>query len=188
MRTCGQCGNLDKRKNPPCKLGLPCYPSEKTGEYIRPSKCKKKAVKASLARKREIKNAKEKAIDSFQMWVRYRDNWTCVVCGKKVNPDMPGAKNEMHAGHYISRKYKSLLLDPKNVHAQCKVCNGYQNWVGMDPRYTKYMVAKYGPEILDYLYQKQHEIKQISNTEWQELATYWAEQLENIKKHLTNKE
>ena len=186
MRLCGQCGNLDGRKNPPCKIGLPCFKSEKTGEYIRPSKCKKKAIKARLERERAVKDAKNRAIDAFQMWVRYRDNWTCVVCGKKVDPNMPGAKQEMHAGHYISRKYKSLLLDPKNVNCQCKNCNGSQNWVGMDPRYTKYIVQKYGAEILDYLFQKQHEIKKISNAEWAELATYWEGKLEDIKKHLTN--
>lgn len=181
MRTCGQCGNLDKRKNPPCKIGMPCYQSEKTGEYIRPSKCKKKAVKAKIARKRAVKNAKNRAIDAFQMWVRYRDNWTCVVCGKHVDPEMPGAKNEMHAGHYISRKYKSLLLDPQNVHAQCKDCNGRQNWVGMDPRYTKYMVNRYGEGILDYLFKKQHEIEKISHLEWERLAEFWEGKLKEIK-------
>jgi hypothetical protein len=133
-------------------LGLPCYKSEKTGEFIRPSKCHKKALPLAKAQAKAVKNAKNRAIDAFQMWVRYRDNWTCVVCGKHVNPDMPGAKQLMHAGHYISRKYKSLLLDPQNCNAQCKECNGKQNWEGIDPRYTKYMVTKYGPEILDYLY------------------------------------
>lgn len=181
MRKCGNCGNLDKRKNPPCKLGLPCVKSEKTGEYIRPSKCKKKAVSAKMAREKAFKNAKQTAIDNFQLYIRYRDNWTCVVCGKHVDPDMPGAKQEMHAGHYISRKYTSLLLDPKNVHAQCRECNGKQNWEGLDPRYTKYLVNKYGAEILDYLYEKKHQTLKISHTEWAELAEYWAEKLENIK-------
>ena len=184
MRLCGQCGNLDKRKNPPCKLGLPCTKSEKTGEYIRPSKCKKKAVKARIARERALKNAKETAIDCFQMWVRYRDNWTCVVCGKHVDPDSPGAKKEMHAGHYISRKYKSLLLDPVNVHAQCRLCNGAQNWEGMDPRYTQYMIRTYGPEILEYLYRQQHEIEKITHLDWEYLATVWKRKLEEIKKTL----
>lgn len=184
MRLCGQCGNLDKRKNPPCKLGLPCVKSEKTGEYIRPSKCKKKAVKAKIAREKALKNAKQTAIDSFQMWVRYRDNWTCVVCGKHVDPNSPGAKKEMHAGHYISRRYKSLLLDPKNCNSQCKDCNGRQNWEGVDPRYTQYMIHTYGPEILDYLYKKQHEITKISHYEWEQLATDWSQALEDIKKTL----
>lgn len=188
MRLCGQCGNLDKRKNPPCKLGLPCYQSEKSGEFIRPSKCKKKALKTSKARAKALKNAKERAIDAFQMWVRYRDNWTCVVCGKHIDPNSEGAKQLMHAGHYISRKYKSLLLDEVNVHAQCKDCNGRQNWVCMDPRYTQYMLKQYGPEIFDYLYKKQHEICKISAYEWQELAVVWERALEEIKKSLDKNE
>lgn len=181
MRLCGQCGNLDKRKNPPCKLGLPCYQSEKTGEFIRPIKCKKKALKASKARAKAVKNAKERAIDAFQMWVRYRDNWTCVVCGKHIDPNSEGAKQLMHAGHYISRKYKSLLLDPKNCHSQCAVCNGKQNWEGMDERYTKYVIDKYGVEILDYYNKKKNEIRKISSVEWIELADFWGKKLEEIK-------
>lgn len=184
MRLCGQCGAIDFRKNPPCKLGYPCYKSEKTGELIRPSKCKKKIITATKARTKGLKDAKNRAIDAFQMYIRYRDNWTCCVCGKHIDPNQESAKQLMHAGHYISRRYKSLLLDPKNCSAQCKDCNGRQNWEGVDPRYTKYIVHKYGPEILDYLYQKQHEIKKISNAEWAELATYWEQELENIKKTL----
>lgn len=181
MRLCGQCGNLDKRKNPPCKLGLPCVKSDKTGEYIRPNKCKKKAVKAKIAREKALKDAKNRAIDAFQMWVRYRDNWTCVVCGKHVDPNMPGAKQEMHAGHYISRKYKSLLLDPKNCNSQCRLCNGKQNWEGVDERYTRYVIDKYGVGILDYYNKKKNEVVNITHKEWEELAEFWSKKLEEIK-------
>ena len=37
---------------------------------------------------------------------------------------------------------KRILLDEKNVHAQCRECNGKQNWEGIDPRYTKYLISK----------------------------------------------
>ena len=188
MRFCGECGNLDRRKNPPCKLGYECKPSDKTVEYIRPSKCRKKALPAAKARAKATKNAKNRAIDAFQMWVRYRDGWTCVVCGKHVDPNAEGAKQLMHAGHYISRKYKSLLLDPKNCNCQCAVCNGKQNWEGMDPRYTKYMVQQYGPEIFEYLFKKQHEICKMSAYDWEEQAQTWEEALAEIKKTLDNKE
>ena len=188
MRMCGNCGGVDRRKNPPCKYGYKCYPSEKTGELVRPKECRKKVMSATKSRIKSLKDAKNRAIDAFQMWIRYRDNWTCVVCGSHVSPETEGAKQLMHAGHYISRKYTSLLLDPKNVHAQCKECNGRQNWVGMDPRYTKYIVTKYGPGILDYLYQKQHEIKKISHKEWSELAEHWEMELNNLKKLLDKSE
>lgn len=186
MRFCGECGGIDFRKTPPCRFGYQCYKSEKSGELIRPSKCKRKIVSATKARLQSVKNAKNRAIDAFQLWIRYRDNWTCCVCGKRIDPSVEGAKQLMHAGHYISRRYKSLLLDPKNCNAQCKDCNGRQNWEGVDPRYTKYIVNKYGPEILDYLYQKQHEAKPISNAEWAELADFWEGELEKEKKRLTN--
>ena len=180
MRYCNGCGDFNKTYKTCCKRGFEPKLSEKTGEYIRPSGCKVKAKKAPSAAIR-AKNAKARAVDAFQMWVRYRDNWTCVVCGKHIDPNEPGAKALMHAGHYISRKYASLLLDPINVHAQCKDCNGRQNWEGMDPRYTAYMIGKYGTEVLNYLARKQHEICKRGRVEWEQLADHWEQELAKMK-------
>ncbi|MBQ2174800.1 MAG: recombination protein NinG [Alphaproteobacteria bacterium] len=175
MRYCNGCTECDGRKNPPCKKGLPAYKSEKSGQIVRPSKCKKKYRQA-----KEI-NYKEKAVDAFQMYIRYRDNWTCCCCGKYIDPSSEHAKKEMHAGHYISRAKLSLLLDEKNVHAQCRECNGKQNWEGIDPRYTQYIINKYGIDILDYLSTKKREIVKIDKTEWENLFHFWEQKLNEIK-------
>lgn len=174
MKYCNGCTECDGRKNPPCKKGFQAYKSEKSGQIIRPSKCKKKYRQV-----KEIKY-KEKAVDAFQMYIRYRDNWTCCCCGKHIEPESEGAKKEMHAGHYISRSKLSLLLDEKNVHAQCRECNGKQNWEGIDPRYTQYIINKYGIDILDYLSTKKREIVKIDKKEWENLFYFWQNKLNEM--------
>ena len=175
MRFCDRCTQFDKRAKNNCKKGFEVVIG-KTGTGIRPSKCKKKYKK-----NKEI-DWKQIAIDNFQMYIRYRDNWTCVVCGKHIEPTEKDAKMLIHAGHYISRTKASLLLDEKNVHAQCRECNGKQNWEGVDTRYTKYLINKYGIEILDYFNKKKNEICKRSNSEWQMIANYWEATLKEIKK------
>lgn len=178
MRFCNGCTQLDKRLKTPCKKGFDAVIGKVS--TIRPSKCKKKYKKG--AEESLTKKYKNIAIDNFQTYIRYRDNWTCVVCGKKIDPDTKESKMLMHAGHYISRTKTALLLDEKNVHAQCRECNGQQNWEGIDPRYTRYLISKYGTQILDYFDNKKNEIVQLSNAQWQELATFWEEKLKEAKK------
>lgn len=173
MRFCNGCSQLDKRKKPPCKKGFNATIGKTA--VIRPNQCKKKFKKEKPIDYKTI------AVDNFQMYIRYRDNWTCVVCGKHIEPTEEKAKMYLHAGHYISRSKTSLLLDEKNVHAQCRECNGQQNWEGIDPRYTQYIINKYGIGILDYLNKKKNEIVQISNEQWKELAEYWETKLKEIK-------
>lgn len=180
MRYCKGCADFDLRVKNGCKRGYAPKLSEKTGDYIRPSGCKVKAKKAPNAAAK-AKNAKARAINAFQMWVRYRDDWTCVVCGKHIDPEQAGAKALMHAGHYVSRKYAALLLDPINVHAQCKECNGRQNWEGVDPRYTAYLIVRYGIYVLNYLTEKQRELCKRGRVEWEQLADYWETELAKIK-------
>ena len=179
MRFCKGCSQTDKRKNPPCKKGFEAIIG-KTGEVIRPSKCKKKYKKVS--EEDTQRKYRDMAVDAFQMYIRYRDNWTCVVCGKHINPNEEKAKMLLHAGHYISRGKTALLLDEKNVHAQCRECNGKQNWEGIDPRYTQYLIRKYGTEILDYFSQKKNEVLKLSHEQWRDLANFWNHKLERIKR------
>lgn len=51
----------------------------------------------------------------FSRYIRHRDNWTCITCGKYAT----GAG--MHAGHYIPKSVGGIELyfDEENVHAQC---------------------------------------------------------------------
>ena len=185
IRTCDGCQYLNKkRKTNPCNNDLPAVYDSENGIYKRPFSCKIKPKK--LNPKKELQKIKDEAIDLFQMYIRYRDNFTCCCCGFKVDKDNPEAKKLIHAGHFISRTVKQLLLDEKNVNAQCRDCNGQQDWKGIDPRYCAYMYLKYGPGIFNYLQKKKEETWIEPDYEgWVEIRDYWKSKLEEAK-HGTN--
>ena len=181
IRTCNGCEKLNKkRKTNPCNNDLPAVYDAKSGIYKRPSSCKIKIKK--IDPKKELQKIKDEVVDLFQTYIRYRDNFTCCCCGYHIDKDDKEARKLIHAGHFISRSIKQLLLDEKNVNAQCRNCNGQQDWIGIDPRYCSYMVKKYGPDVFDYLqHQKEKPWIEPSLEEWKNLRDFWQSKLEEIK-------
>ena len=124
---------------------------------------KKMKSKAEIAFKKSKQKSvawwKNKAWNVFSKWIRERDNYTCITCGKK------GEGSFMHAGHYISRKHCSTMFNEKNVHAQCMNCNiwGYGN-TGV---YTQKLITMYGCGIIDELVKESKKIKQFTIQELQ---------------------
>lgn len=178
INKCDGCEKLNKRKkNSPCEMNFNCVFTN--GIYKRPSKCKKKFIKVDP--KKELKRYKEKAINAFQTYIKYRDNWECIVCGLKVDPKKSEQRKLMHAGHFLSRKFSQLLLDEKNCHAQCRNCNGKQDWLGVDPKYLKYILNKYGIEVLDYYIQKLEEKRDYTLEDWINISQYWENKLNEMK-------
>ena len=99
----------------------------------------------------ELKTLEKKLWKIFSRYIRQRDTHAdglcrCCSCGRLVAP------NACDAGHYISRRFKSVMFNEKNVHAQCKGCN---NWGRTDPevhrRYGEFIDKKYGAGTADTL-------------------------------------
>jgi len=95
----------------------------------------------------------------FSEFIRRRDSdengyGRCISCGKI------GHWKTMHNGHYVNRKHMSLRYDEKNCNMQCPACNSFDegNMLG----YHKGLVAKYGPEVIDYLEIKKHNFCKLS--------------------------
>lgn len=109
--------------------------------------------------KNKRKTYKLKAKTEFKLFIRQRDNFTCVICGNK------GEGNDIHAGHYIH--LESLDLDSRNMNAQCSRCNAMHNKNPVP--YTNFMVLKYGEEILDELDRLSRENKKLTGTEYEEV-------------------
>ena len=99
----------------------------------------------------------KKLDDVFQMCIRYRDNFTCITCGKKYPR---GERTQLHAGHYISRGIYATRWEEENVNAQCSGCNLKQSRGDAEVwhRYEKELEAKYGKGTVERLLQKKHEI------------------------------
>lgn len=68
-------------------------------------------------------SAREKALKEFQRYRRYvcsdaSGHASCISCGKIE------LVSRMDGGHYESRKTRITEMEPDNVWAQCKYCNG----------------------------------------------------------------
>lgn len=85
---------------------------------------------------------KKKLWKVFATYIKNRDNWTCVTCGKKATGQ------GMHAGHYIAKAAcgADYYFHEKNVHATCAYCNLALE--GNRPAYRKFILEKYGEEVL----------------------------------------
>jgi hypothetical protein len=92
---------------------------------------------------------KKKADKLFSDFIRDRDGWKCLTCGKE------GDNKSIQCGHYETRGCIQLRYHEKNAHAQCVVCNIFKK--GNYPVYAVKMLEKYGPDILyelDEVYKK----------------------------------
>jgi hypothetical protein len=64
--------------------------------------------------------------------------------------------NEMDGGHFIAKGSSSFwMLDSRNIHPQCKPCNGFAMKHGHAAiAYTSWMIDKYGKEFIDEMLAK----------------------------------
>ena len=108
-----------------------------------------------------MKTAKQRAWDWCSEYIRLRDaleyqrqnpevdlGWVkCCTCGRLIH-----IKKNCDAGHFISKGSRGLsgvYFDERNIHAQCKTCNGFHQ--GRYHEYELFMLDKYGQETIDLL-------------------------------------
>lgn len=119
--------------------------------------------------------AKKKLWEVFSKYIRTRDNYTCVTCGKK------GEGSGIHAGHYITKSVGglSLYFHEQNVHAQCYRCNIHLsgNWTA----YERFIIQRYGEEVDKELKRLQLQgYRSISIKEYEELIEEYKKKLKDI--------
>lgn len=89
----------------------------------------------------------QKADRVFSKYIRMRDSedgfFVCCSCGQRKPFE------QADAGHFINRRWMALRYDERNVHAQCRSCNRFDegNMIG----YTRFMLKTYGEDIVDLL-------------------------------------
>ena len=123
-----------------------------------------------------VKSLKKEVWDLFSEWVRRSESdengyCKCVTCGRVLH------WKEVDAGHYISRKHNSVFIDERNVHPQCKSCNGFGH--GMEAAYKNYIIKRYGESVeatLQMLKRRNHqftvfELQQYRKLYQEKLAT-----------------
>ena len=103
--------------------------------------------------KQTIPQLKKKLDKVFSKYIRLRDalittgtktHAICISCGKRKDQ-----KYEMDAGHYVGRGAGATRYDERNVHAQCKQCNGFGPTAHQD--YHKAIIKMYGEDVVEEL-------------------------------------
>jgi len=129
-----------------------------------------------VKRKETPAKLKKKLWQVFSKYIRARDNYTCVTCGKK------GEGSGIHAGHYITKSVGglSLYFHEQNVHAQCYRCNIHLsgNWTA----YREFILRTYGQEVDNELMRlKDKGYRTISVLEYKQLIKEYEEKLKEIQ-------
>lgn len=137
-----------------------------------------------MAKKTEKQKLIDKLDDLFQMCIRYRDNFTCITCGRKFPV---GERTQCHAGHFISRGVYSTRWDEENVSCQCAGCNLRQSHgdVEVINRYEKALELKYGKGTVDRLLKKKHQVIKVNKAFLEDNIKIYKEALEWYKRNLT---
>lgn len=95
--------------------------------------------------KKTIPQLKKILWKHFSKYIRERDNFRCITCGKV------GEGSGIHAGHFIPQSVggEALRFDERNVFAQCYNCN--INKGGWGERYAEVLECRFGREYIEKL-------------------------------------
>ena len=125
-----------------------------------------------MSKKKGVSYWDKKLWTEFSKYIRQRDagydGWvTCITC-----PEYRHWK-EMDAGHFVTRNAKAVKYDERNVHAQCKSCNGFHE--GKAYLYGKEIDRRYGKGTADELEAQRHVTVQRKAYELEEMYKKYRE-------------
>jgi hypothetical protein len=149
-------------------------PKPTRGLKLKPPRISKNTKAGKAHRVVKLKSVnwwKKKAWSVFSKWVRVRDNWTCITCGKQEQG--PG----MHGGHFIPGRHNAVLFHEKNVHAQCYWCN--MRLKGNPIKYFRAMQQRYGDEVIAQLEALDKTEKQFTREELQAIIEKYKVETQN---------
>lgn len=125
------------------------------------------------AKNQSISHWKKKLWPLVSLYIRRRDadEWGMVAC---CSCGLMRHWKQGDAGHFIDGKRNSIVYDVRNIHFQCKPCNGSFINQKLDPKdiktkYEEFMVKRYGKKVVEELREKNKETKQWTIPELQEL-------------------
>lgn len=161
---------MRRKKNPSKEIFDQIYNVYKN---VKP-KCKE--LKKPVIRKfrtSENKKIKDLAWKWFSKYIRLRD---CLKTtgtkeyGKCYTCDRIKPFKELQAGHLVSSRCNSILLDEEIVHAQCKRCN-----IELGGNYTEYTIRMTREKGIDWVEAKQN-LKHITmDRDWKAEKENWKE-------------
>ena len=92
-------------------------------------------------KKESLKKLKEELWRVFSIYIRTRDNFKCISCGKQLT------RATSQAGHYIPKSMGLIYyFNEKDTNCQCLPCNIYLH--GNLAPYALGLIKKYGVGVL----------------------------------------
>ena len=139
-----------------------------------------------MAKTHGVRWWKKKAWDEFSIFIRLRDalNTTgrqdflvCCSCGKTYPAFGKGCAQ---AGHFVPGRKNAILFDERNVHGQCYNCNHTLkgNW----PGYMKFMLVRYGREIVDELLHLNKTVRKYGTVELEEMRDAYKKKAKELRR------
>ena len=136
-----------------------------------------------MIKKKSLSKVIKDTWDLFSTYIRKRDckkatgtltTGRCYTCGRLIH------YAECDAGHYVSRRFKSTLLDERNVNSQCKRCNSFPDATTYR-RYREHLIKDYGDGIDIELEETTQEIKKWTIPELLELQAEIKEKIKTLE-------
>lgn len=147
---------------------------------------KQRKAKHAADLKRVRRNPRAEALIAAQLLARISraddDGYcTCVTCGKvgKYNDGFDG-------GHFIAKSKSTYwMLDPRNIHPQCKACNGDgMKFHGKEVDYTLWMIDHYGREFVEQMKEQQRTIIKRSTADYDDYIAKAKAEIAQHKKRI----
>lgn len=121
-----------------------------------------------------------KTLDSyFSQYIRLRDAndegyCQCCTCLKWYK------WNNMDAGHFISRMFKSTRWNEKNCNPQCKSCNRFQS--GKQYEHGLWINQKYGKDTAEIILIASKKTSHLTGFELKALGDHFRNEVKRLKK------
>ncbi len=130
----------------------------------------------------------------FEFWVRWRDNWTDVLDGRKF---AQGDYQHYQACHYFGRGSLSCRYNPMNCHGQSSGHNWAESTAAKNVSslvydrtmliYRRFLVKKYGEQAVAELEEESLKPCHRSIPEWQDLSVQLYKQAKKINARALSK-
>lgn len=132
-----------------------------------------------MKRQQKLSTAIKNLDKVFAQWVKLSnanlDGWIeCITCGRYFRYE------KIDCGHYVSRDFKSVRWDERNVAPQCQSCNRYHE--GRKDVFALKLQEKYGPGILQELNDKKNEIKKWTPDELKDMLEDYKNKIKEMEK------
>jgi len=115
----------------------------------------------------------------FSEFIRIRDSDSNGI-GRCFTCSFTADWKRFDAGHGIGRQHKSTKYDERNVHSQCKRCNGFEG--GQQAIYKEEVEKRYGQGTWDELVLKSRQVCKRGKVEIEVMTEYYKKEVARLKK------